>query len=138
MRRHRSLADRGFHTEHLSQGFDSGVVVVGRYRHAVFADQLLQLVRRSRDDDLAVVDDRDPVAVLRLVHVVRRHEDRDVFLATKLADVAPDVLARLRIEADRRFVQEENPGRMEQAARDLKPPLHPAGERAHQAVTPFP
>ena len=38
----------------------------------------LQRLRRVEHDDLAVVHDRDAVAELRLVHVVRRHEDRDL------------------------------------------------------------
>ena len=38
----------------------------------------LERLRRVDRDDLAVVDDRDAVAVLGLVHVVRREEDRDV------------------------------------------------------------
>ena len=46
--------------------------------HPVLADAGLQPLRGVDRHDLAVVDDRDAGAVLRLVHVVRGEEDRDV------------------------------------------------------------
>ena len=76
-----------------------------------------------------LVHDRDAVAVLGLVHVVGRQEDRDVLARLELADVAPDRAARLRVEADRRLVEEQHARRVQQAARDLQAPLHAAGER---------
>ena len=36
---------------------------------------------------------------------------------------------RLRVEPDRGLVQEQHPGRVQQAAGDLQPALHAAGER---------
>ena len=38
------------------------------------------------------------------------------------------------IQADRRLVEEQDPGRVHQAARDLEPPLHAARERAHETA----
>ena len=73
-----------------------------------------------------LVHDRDPVAVLGLVHVVRREEDRDVLARLELADVAPDRAARLRVEADRRLVEEQHARRVQQAAGDLQAALHAA------------
>jgi len=72
-------------------------------------DARLQHLGRVDRNDPTVIDDRDPIAVLGLVHVVRREEDRDRLAAPKLLDVAPDVGSRLRIEAHGRFVEEQDP-----------------------------
>ena len=93
--------------------------------------------RRVQRLDLAVVDDGDAVAVLGLVHVVRGHEDGDADLVAQPADVAPDGVARLRVEADRRLVEEQHRRMVQQAAGDLQPPFHAAGEGAHQRLAPL-
>src|SRR4051794_35497110 len=72
--------------------------------------------RGIEGDDLALIHDRDAVAELGLVHVVRGHEDRDVLRPPELLDVAPDRAARLRVEADRGLVEEEHPRRVHEAA----------------------
>ena len=46
----------------------------------------------------------------------------------QLAQVAPDVAPGLRIEADGGFVQEQNVGGVQDAARDLESPFHAAGK----------
>ena len=74
------------------------------------------------------------VAELRLVHVVRGHEDRRSLRLLQGADVAPDRAARLRVEADGRLVEEQHARRMQQPAGDLQPPLHAAGERQDRVV----
>ena len=85
-----------------------------------------------------MIDDRDPIAVLGLVHVVRREEDRDRLAAPKLLDVAPDVGSRLRIEAHGRFVEEQDPRGVQQTASDLQAPLHPTGVRGDHASASLP
>ena len=80
----------------------------------------LQRLRRVEDDDLAAVHDRDAVAELRLVHVVRGHEDRRPLGLLQRADVAPDRAARLRVQADRRLVEEQHARRVH-AARGRSP-----------------
>ena len=97
----------------------------------IAAHRRLERQRRIERDQPGVIHDADAVAVLRLVHVVRRHEDGDALAAAQLVDVRPDVLARLRVEPDGRLVEEEDGGVMQQPARDLQPPLHAAGEGAH-------
>ena len=69
---------------------------------------LLQLLGTPGGDQLAVVDDRNPVAVLGLVHVVRREEHRDPLAHAQLVDVTPDVTPGLWIEPDGRLVEEQN------------------------------
>ena len=49
----------------------------------------------------------------------------------QLVDVVPDARPGLRVEADRRLVEEQHPRRVHQAAGDLEAPPHPAGERLH-------
>ena len=46
--------------------------------------------------------------------------------------------ARLRVEADRRLVEEQHARRVQQAARDLEPALHAAGEGRDEARAPLP
>ena len=56
-----------------------------------------------------VVTARDDVRRhIGLVHVMGGHEDRDLLRLLQLPDVAPDRGARLRVEADRRLVEEED------------------------------
>src|SRR3712207_7953161 len=52
-----------------------------------------------------------------LVHVVRRHEDRDLGAAAQVAQVVPDGRAGLRVESDGRLVEEEDLWRVHEAAR---------------------
>jgi hypothetical protein len=48
-------------------------------------------------DDFSVVNDRDLVADFRLVHVVRREENRDVFFFLQAQNILPNVSAGLRV-----------------------------------------
>ena len=58
-------------------------------------------------------------------------EHRGGLTRAQRVDVIPDVRACLRVETDRRLVEEQHARRVEQAARDLEPALHPAGVHAH-------
>ena len=96
----------------------------------VAADEPFEDGRRVEGLDFAVVDDGDAIAVLGLFHVVGGHENGDADLVAQPADVAPHGVARLRVEAGRRFVEEQDGRVMQQAAGDLQPSLHAAGEGA--------
>ena len=112
-----------------------GLLVVGRReRHGVGSDGILERVRRVDRHDLARVDDRDPVAALGLVHVVGREEHRRLLAAAELVDVVPDVEAGLRVEPDRRFVEEQHSRRVQETARDLEAALHSAREELHELI----
>ena len=68
----------------------------------------LQRGRRVEREQLALVDDRQAVAELvGFLHVVRRHHDR-ASLRVQLAQDVPQAEARLRIETDRRLVEEDH------------------------------
>ena len=68
----------------------------------------LELLRRAEREQLAVVDDREPVAELvGLFHVVRGEED-GLAVAVQLAEDLPQRDATLRVEAGGRLVEEQD------------------------------
>src|SRR5579885_2242139 len=100
---------------------------------------LLQLLRRTHGDDATVVNHRDAVGdAVGLVHVVSGEKDRDLILLVEALDVRPHLVAALRVEAERRLVEEENLRRVQQAPRDLKPAAHPARKSFDERVAAFP
>ena len=93
-----------------------------------------ELLGRVQGDDLAPVDDRHAVAQRRgLLHVVGGQEDGSAARA-KAVQHAPELSARLRVEAGRRLVEEEHIGTADERAGDGEPLLLPAGERAEPRV----
>ena len=79
-------------------------------------------------DQPAVVDDRDAVAeVLRLFHVVRRVEHARAG-ARLLAHELEQPHAALRIDADRRLVEQQHLGPVHDAAAEVEAALHAAAE----------
>ena len=80
--------------------------------------------------------DQDGVGeALRLLDVVRRHEDRRALRAQRV-DERPELLPHLRVEADGRLVEEHEPRPVDERARDQQPPAHAAGELVDAAVAP--
>ena len=87
----------------------------------------LSSVGRALGDDLAVVDDRDPVAErVGLVEVVRGEEDGHALVAQP-ADLVPHVRAALRVEAGGRLVEEDDLRLVDDAERDVDPAALAAG-----------
>ena len=77
------------------------VAVGGDRDDGVGADLLLELGRRVEGQDLAVVDDRDPLAELvGLLHVVRGQQD-GLAVGVELLDELVQREAALRVEARR-------------------------------------
>ena len=72
--------------------------VSGLEQHYVAADGRLQLRRGTQRDQVALVQNGQPVAVLGLFHQVSGHQDRDALLVAQSAQVLPHVAARARIE----------------------------------------
>src|SRR3990170_5532763 len=71
----------------------------------------LQIVRRPEGDDLAAVDDRDPVAqLLRFVHQVCRVHDRLPLVLVQRADDPPEFARGRHVHRDRRLVEEQDRG----------------------------
>src|SRR3954463_2637482 len=105
---HLPLVHAGLPADPLPDPGDGEFVVVGAQGDPVGADAGLQRLGGVLDDDLAVVHDRDPVAVLGLVHVVRGDEDGDLGALAEVVQVVPDRRTGLRVQADRRLVEEEH------------------------------
>src|SRR5690606_19891408 len=82
----------------------------------------------------AAVDDQEAVAAVRVLHQVRRDQDGETVAVARLADVAPEVEARGRIEAGRRLVEEDEVGPVHQALREVDAALQSAGEALDTAV----
>ena len=73
-----------------------------------------------------LVHDHEPVAqLLRLVHVVGRQHERHAALLEPVQPI-PQQVARLRVEAGGRLVEEQELRLVDQAARDRQAPLHAA------------
>ena len=95
--------------------------------HHVAGDLPLELGRRALGDDLAVVDDGDPVAErVGLVEVVGGEEDGHALVAQP-AHLVPHVGAALRVEAGGRLVEEDDLRLVDDAERDVDPAPLAAG-----------
>src|SRR5579862_1566337 len=81
----------------------------------VRADRRLQLVRSPAGANLPEMHQRDPVAQrVGLLHVVRRHEHRHPEGVAHLLDSLPDAIAGNGVEADRRLVEHEDGGAVDE------------------------
>src|SRR5262249_59469410 len=78
-------------------------------------------------DDAAAVDHDDSVGeALGLLHVLRGEQNRRPGL-DELLDEEPEVVARPRVEAGRRLVEEQDGWTGDQAGADVEAAAHPAG-----------
>src|SRR2546421_4424873 len=103
------------------------LVAVGGIQDQVLLEQLrLDLGRRAKSHDFAVVEDADAVGLLGLVQVVRRQKDGDVVLGPHAPQVLPEVAPAGGVEAGGGLVQEEDPRPVEETTDDLELPLHAA------------
>ena len=82
----------------------------------------LQLVRRAKRNRLSAVDERDSVAVLRLVHEVRGDHHGDP-LFDEAVDVRPELAAGDRVDARGGLVEKERLGLVHHRAREGEPLL---------------
>ena len=90
-----------------------GEIADERVLQRVAAALLDQIERRADRQHLARVHERNAVAALRFVHEVGRKKDRDAVVARQIDQRAPERIARDRIDARRRLVENEN-GRLVQ------------------------
>ena len=121
-------------------GSDSGHLhQIPGHRHpypVLLSHQRHQLARPLRLDH-TLVDDGHPVTEpLGLLHVVGGVEDC-YSLARKVFDRLEDGVPRLGIDPDRRLIQYEQTGPMEQPDTDVQFSLHAAGELADEVVLAF-
>jgi hypothetical protein len=103
------------------------IVVGGDRRDRRAADLGLELGRRSLGDDLAPVDDPDPVGeLLGLLEVLGGEEDGDPLVAREMRNLIPERGPALDVEAGGRLVEEQNPGPVQEREREIEAALHPA------------
>ena len=80
---------------------------------------------RPFDHKVSIVNDAHLIGQrFGFVHVVRRHQHRQAVLLLQVTDVLPDARPGLRIEAQRRFVQEKHFWRRHQRPGQLQPAFH--------------
>ena len=97
----------------------------------------LQLRGRAERDNLAAKDERQAVAVLGLLHVMRGDKDGDALLR-HLVNQIPELAARDGIDAGGRLVEKDD-GRPVQHRAAQREPLFPsAGQRAASSDFPGP
>ena len=98
-------------------------------RQLLAAELAHQLILVLDQNDLALVDDADPVGhLLRLVDVVGGEDDGDAGFAQR-ADHPPHVLAQLHVDAGGRLVEEEYLRLVRECFRNQHAALHAARER---------
>ncbi len=87
------------------------LLIVGSHKmDDITVYHLFEPRRRVHCNDLPVVHDGDAIAVLRLFHIVGGHENGDLLFFPERVDEIPDRVPRLRVEAERRLVQEQHTG----------------------------
>ena len=95
--------------------------------HAGPADLGLQRRGRALGDDLAVVDDPDPVGEqICLLEVLGREEDRDAVFPGEPGDLVPERAAALRVEPGGGLVEEEDPRAVDEREGQVEAALHAA------------
>ena len=88
-----------------------------------------QLLRRALRDDAAAREDRQFVAALGLVHVVRRHQDRHAARHQR-EQALPEVAPALRIDGAGGLVEQQQFGFVQRRRRQRQPLALPAAQRA--------
>jgi len=86
--------------------------------------------------DCALIHQPDARTAFGFVHVRGADEDGDAF-DVQVAENVPELAARNRIDAVRRFIEEQNPGTMNQRARESQFLFHSAGQDAGIALLKF-
>jgi hypothetical protein len=100
-------------------------------------DELAEGTRVVECHELTVRDESHVIAVLGLRHVLRRHQQGPPLVAKRL-ELVPDRLSQHRVDAGRRFVDEQDVRAVDQRTGELEPALHPAGQVARQPMTHVP
>ncbi len=97
------------------------------------AGLLLDLLGRAVGDEHAVAHEQQPVAALGLVHHVAGDQDRRAVIGEPVEQL-PQVLSQDRIETDRRLVEHEEVGPVQQRDREADPRPLAAAEPADHLV----
>ena len=82
--------------------------VIAADDNRVPSDHALQHCGRIDRLDFSMIDNRDLVAVFGFLHVMRGHEDGRAFFFAQRLHMFPNCISRLRIQAERGFIQKQN------------------------------
>src|SRR6185503_6870872 len=83
-----------------------------------------------------MVDDGNAMCYsIRLVHVVCGQKNRHLVRLIQGFDMGPHLVAALWIQAQRRFIEEQHLGRVEESTRNLESASHPPRKCLHEGVT---
>ena len=120
-------------------GFQAERRVELQVDHLAAQQPVLHVLDRAVPDDAAVVDDDGPPAdLLDVPGVVRGEEDRGPLLFVHPADEVADRLLHDHVEADRRLVEEQHLGRVQERGGDLAAHALAERELAHRRAQVFP
>jgi hypothetical protein len=99
-----------------------------------FSNRGLELIGGAFGDDLAFVDDRDPVGELvSLVEVLGREQHRRP-MGDERPDDLPHLVSTPRVESGGWLVEKQQVGHNDDACRDVESAPHTPGERLHLPV----
>src|ERR1035437_2688693 len=105
-----------------------------QHEHAVAADALLQFAERPFRQQPPVINDADALAQrLRLFEIMRRVKNRRAG-GSQVADEFEDIQPRLRINAHRRLIKQQQFWTMQQRAAEIDATLHAAGISFHRIL----
>ena len=110
------------------------VGALAAHAHDVAGDVGAQLVGRAGGGHAAAVEDRDAVAALGLLGLVRGHDDAGAARRRQRRDLVPDPAQRLGIDAAPGLVEQQQRRLVQQHARDLDAPAHAARIRRRRLV----
>src|SRR6266511_1450755 len=97
--------------------------------HLADPDLTLQLIGRPLSQDPPRLDEGDGVAqLLGLAHVMRGEDDRGGLLPPELCDLEADADGHVRVEPQRRLVQEQQLRLVEERLGEGQPLLEPGGQ----------
>src|SRR6185369_7585115 len=95
---------------------------------------LLQIVRGVAEQKIAFVQQRHAMTTLSLVEVSRRSQNRNSFGHEVIKNL-PKIAPGYRVNASRRFIQQNDFGTVDERADKPKLLLHPSGELAGEAFS---
>jgi hypothetical protein len=107
---------------------DEGCFQIAR---AILCAERRRCAHRQR---AAAMHEGNAVAARRFVHEMRGDENRDTFVTREVADLMPEGIARLRIDAGSWLVEDEDPRLVQAGGRQLQALALPEGEIARQAI----
>jgi hypothetical protein len=98
-------------------------------------DLVLERLGCALGDDLADVDDPDPVGErVRLLEVLGGQEHRHALVVGEARDLIPERRAALHVEAGRGLVEKQDARGVDERQREVEPPPHPARVAANLAL----